>query len=195
MPIPKSREQLLDAIEINFERLARDLGKVPAHKTNEATLEGHAKGRVMSVHNLASYLLGWNNLVLKWIEKDAKGEPINFPETAFKWNQLGALAQKFYADFDAVPFDQLLKDLEIAKQKIVDFLSDQTDEFLYGASWHGKIHHGSNDPTQYVFALCQCASAATEVEASERYCVIQAFGNGPPGEICVSCQPNPTLFS
>ena len=117
MPIPESREELLFAIETNFERLAKDLGTVPAQAANEATLEGHAKGTMMSVHNLASYLLGWNNLVLKWIEKDAQGELIDFPETGFKWNQLGALAQKFYADFDAVPFDQLLKDLEVAKRK------------------------------------------------------------------------------
>ena len=118
--------------------LLRSLGRY----TNEATLEGHVKGTMMSVHNLVSYLPGWNNLVLKWIEKDAKGELIDFPETGFKWNQLGALAQKFYADFDAVPFDQLLKDLEIAKQKIVDFISGQTDEQLYGAPWYEKYTVG-----------------------------------------------------
>ena len=138
MPVPESRKELLDAIETNFERLAKDLETVPEELAIEATLEGHAKGTMMSVHNLVSYLLGWNNLVLKWIEKDAKGELIDFPETDFKWNQLGALAQKFYVDYDAVPFVQLLKDLESAKQKIVDFVSDQTDGFLYGASWYRK---------------------------------------------------------
>ena len=142
MPIPESREELLEAIETNFERLAKDLGTVPAQHTNEATLEGHAKGTMMSAHNLVSYLLGWNNLVLKWVEKDAKGELIDFPETGYKWNHLGALAQKFYADFDAVPFDQLLKDLEIAKQKIVKFISDKNDEFLYGAPWYEKYTMG-----------------------------------------------------
>lgn len=138
MPIPGSREELLEAIETSYERLAGDLGTVPAQKTGEATLEGHARGTVMSVHNLVSYLLGWNHLVLKWIELDAKGKPIDFPETGFKWNQLGALAQKFHADYDAVPFDRLLQDLEAAKRKIVDFISGQTDERLYGAPWYGK---------------------------------------------------------
>ena len=138
MAIPKSRDELLDAIETNFERLAKDLETVPAQRTSEKTLEGHVKGTEMSVHNLVSYLLGWNDLVLKWIEKDGKGEQIDFPETGFKWNQLGALAQKFYAEFEAVPFDQLLKNLEIAKQKIVTFISCQTDEKLYGAPWYGK---------------------------------------------------------
>ena len=138
MPVPESREELLDAIGTSFERLAKDLQTVPEELAHEATLEGHAKGTMMSVHNLVSYLLGWNNLVLKWIEKDAQGEPIDFPETDFKWNQLGALAQKFYVDYDALPFAQLLKDLESAKQKIVDFVSDQSDEFLYGESWYRK---------------------------------------------------------
>ncbi len=138
MSIPASRQELLNAIETNFDHLYRDLKAVPVSRCNETTLEGHAKGTVMSVHNLVSYLLGWNKLVLKWIEKDAEGESIDFPETDFKWNQLGALAQKFYSDFETVPFDQLMKELEIAKQKIVAFISKQTDEQLYGSTWYGK---------------------------------------------------------
>ena len=143
MPIPESREQLINAIETNFERLAKDLETVPVQETNEAALEGHVKGTMMSEHNLVRYLLGWKNLVLKWIEKDAaKGEPIDFPETGFKRNQLGALAQKFYADYDAVPFDQFLREFDIAKQKIIDFISVQTDEQLYGAAWYEKCTMG-----------------------------------------------------
>ncbi len=38
----------------------------------------------MSVRNMVSYLLGWNDLVLKWIENDTKGKLIDFPETGFK---------------------------------------------------------------------------------------------------------------
>ncbi len=142
MPVPKSQKELLDAIQVNFYRLFEDLLAVPAQKVTEATLEGHAKGTVMSVHNLVSYLLGWNLLVLKWIEKDAKGEPINFPDAGFKWNQLGALAQKFYSDFDDVPFDQLLRDFEIAKQNIVAFIATQSNERLYGAPWYKKYTLG-----------------------------------------------------
>ena len=137
-----SGEELLDAIETNFERLAKELRTVPEELANESSLEGHAKGTMMSVHNLVSYLLGWNNLVLKWIEKDSEGELIDFPETGFKWNQLGALAQKFYVDYEAVPLGRLLKDLESAEQKIVDFISDQSDEILYASSWYRKYSLG-----------------------------------------------------
>ena len=142
MPVPSSRQELLDAIELNFDRLYRDLETIPVSRCTQKNLEGHAKGTVMSVHNLVSYLLGWNKLVMKWIERDIRGEPIDFPETGFKWNQLGALAQKFYADFENVPFDQLLKQLETAKQEIVAFISDQTDAQLYGSPWYEKYTMG-----------------------------------------------------
>ncbi len=142
MPIPGSREGLLEAIETNFRHLDKELRTVPASRGHEATLEGHARNTVMSVHNLASYLLGWNRLVLKWMEKDAKGESIDFPETGFRWNQLGKLAQKFYSDSDAVPLDRLLDDLEAAKLEIVTLISTQTNERLYGKSWYRKYTMG-----------------------------------------------------
>ena len=96
----------------------------------------------MSVRNLVSYLLGLNDLVLKWIENDAKGNLIDFPETGFKWNQPGALAQEFDAGFDAVSFDQLWIDPEIAKREFVDFISGQADEQSYGAPWKGRYTKG-----------------------------------------------------
>ena len=50
---------------------------------------------MMSIHNLVSYLVGWSSLVLKWNRKSEDKEPIDFPETGYKWNELGRLAQKF----------------------------------------------------------------------------------------------------
>ncbi len=142
MPIPTSRSELIDAIEGNFAKLFKDLENFPAERCQETTLEGHAKGTMMNVHNLVSYLVGWNHLVLKWIDLDAKGKVIDFPETSFQWNQLGSLAQKFYSDYEDVPFDCLLNKFEDAKQRIVTFISAQTDDRLYGANWYGKYTLG-----------------------------------------------------
>ena len=47
-------------------------------------MEGHAKDTIMSVNNLVSYLIGWNELVLKWLDQDAKGKDIEFPEVGYK---------------------------------------------------------------------------------------------------------------
>ena len=97
---------------------------------------------MMSVHNLVSYLVGWNHLVLKWIDFDSKGAAIDFPESGFQWNQLGALAQKFYSDYEDIPFDELLTAFEDAKTRIVAFISSQTDYRLYGVNWYKKYTLG-----------------------------------------------------
>ncbi|WP_326491305.1 ClbS/DfsB family four-helix bundle protein, partial [Rhodovulum sulfidophilum] len=73
-----------------------------------ASMEGHAAGTMMSPADLVAYLLGWNELVLKWLDRDDRGEAVEFPETGFKWNQLGSLAQKFYADYQHLDWHELL---------------------------------------------------------------------------------------
>ena len=60
------------------------LNRIPPEITSELSMEGHAKGATMSVHNLVAYLLGWNKLVVKWITNDAKGLSVDFPETGYK---------------------------------------------------------------------------------------------------------------
>ncbi len=127
---------MLAAINTNFDKLMEDLRAVPRAIVDECTMEGHAKGKMMSVANLAAYLTGWNELVLKWLHHDATGEAIDFPETGFKWNELGRLAQKFYSDYEAVPYPQLLDRLETAKAKIVSEIEDRDNDALYGRPWY-----------------------------------------------------------
>src|SRR5262245_61662394 len=104
MSIPQTRKQLLDAIDSNYRKLPNDLTNIPLDSTHEKTMEGHAKGSQMSVANLLSYLIGWNQLVLKWCERKSQGQPVDFPETGYKWNEQGRLAQKFYADYSDLDY-------------------------------------------------------------------------------------------
>lgn len=137
MAVPQNKIELLKAIGTTFDKLLKDLRAVPPAKVDESSMEGHAKDTRMSVANLAAYLLGWNELVLKWLDRDAAGEPIDFPDTGFKWNELGRLAQKFYRDYEAMPYAQLLARLEAAKDRIVAEVEARTDEDLYGKPWYG----------------------------------------------------------
>eukprot|EP01034_Spumella_vulgaris_P013190 gene13190-16828_t len=108
MTVPQNKQELLDAINTRYEKLLSVIRRVPMPRVNECSLEGHAKGTQMSVANLVAYLVGWNELVLKWLDADAAGTVIDFPETGLKWNQVGQLAPKFYRDYQGTPFAQLL---------------------------------------------------------------------------------------
>lgn len=138
MAVPQDKIALLAAIEGEFSKLCKAFSQVPAALADEQSLPGHAKDTMMSVHNLAAYLLGWNELVLKWLARDAAGEPIDFPETGFKWNELGRLAQKFYRDYDTLSLEQILDRLMLAQTHIVAYVSASSDEQLYGQPWYGK---------------------------------------------------------
>ncbi|MFX7629046.1 ClbS/DfsB family four-helix bundle protein, partial [Acinetobacter baumannii] len=70
MAVPQSKTELLSAIEVSFDKLMTDLRAVPLDLADDCGLDGHAAGTRMSIANLVSYLIGWNELVLKWLDRD-----------------------------------------------------------------------------------------------------------------------------
>lgn len=142
MAVPVSKTELLAAIGTTFDKLMADLGQVPESRARESSLEGHAAGTVMSPADLVAYLLGWNELVLKWLDRDDRGEPVDFPETGFKWNQLGLLAQKFYRDYQSLDWRELLDRLTAAKERLVETISSRSNDELYGKPWYDKWTKG-----------------------------------------------------
>jgi len=135
MAVPPSKTELLSAIEVSFDKLMTDLRAVPLDLADDCGLDGHAAGTRMGIANLVSYLIGWNELVLKWLDRDKAGLPVDFPETGFKWSELGRLAQKFYRDYEALPYPALLQRLETAKERIVSEIESRSDDTLYGRCW------------------------------------------------------------
>lgn len=142
MPVPQNKDELLKAIEHNFSNLIQDLRAIPDDLVDRKSLDGHVAGSLMSVTNLLAYLVGWNELVLKWLAKDAAGQSIDFPDTGYKWNELGKLAQKFYLDYDDLPYQQLLDRLDSAKRQIVALIETRSNEQLYGSVWYEKWSMG-----------------------------------------------------
>lgn len=136
MGIPSNKVELLLAIDTHFGKLLKALQAVPESRVQEQVMEGHSKGTRMSVANLVAYLIGWNELVIKWIERDAAGLPVDFPETGFKWNELGRLAQTFYLDHEGLAYPALLARLMAARSRIVELIAERGDDQLYGRPWY-----------------------------------------------------------
>lgn len=138
MGVPQTKAELLAEIDKNFNKLIGYLNVIPPDITSEPSMDGHAKGTVMSVCDLVSYLLGWNTLVVKWITRNEQGQDVDFPETGYKWNQLGLLAQRFYQDFKELGYAERIDALTTQKHKIVTLIEARTDAALYGEAWYGK---------------------------------------------------------
>jgi hypothetical protein len=142
MAIPASKDELLGAIEERFDKLIADLDRVPADQARDPSLPGHAKGTVMSPADLVAYLVGWQALVLKWLDRDDRGMQVAFPEEGYSWNELGALAQKFYSDCHTTDWPYLMNRLCTGKAEVVQTINDRSDKELYGVPWYGKWTKG-----------------------------------------------------
>lgn len=142
MPVPHDKTTLLHAIQTNYEKLGRELATIPETLSTIQNMEGHAQGTRMSINNLLSYLIGWGTLVLKWHQELDKGRIPDFPETGFKWNELGNLARKFYDDFAAYDFTTLTAKLDEIVSRITTLVTQTSDEMLYEQAWYKKYTMG-----------------------------------------------------
>lgn len=138
MAVPQNKEELQKAISTNFEKLQKDLKTIPQELTAIQELEGHSKGTLMSINNLLAYLVGWGELVLKWNKRKDNNEFVDFPETGYKWNELGKLAQKFYKDYKDDDFEILTKKLQKTVDQILELIESKSNEELYETSWYEK---------------------------------------------------------
>jgi hypothetical protein len=138
MAIPKNKEELYNAITNNYKKLTTELANIPIDLTEKKELDGHSKNTLMSINDLVAYLVGWGQLVLKWNNKKNKGLDVDFPETGFKWNELGLLAQKFYKDYEKDDFNILTRKLEKTTNEILNIIENKTNTELYEIAWYDK---------------------------------------------------------
>lgn len=138
MPVPANKEELLKAIETNYSKLKKELETISVEETAVKELDGHAKGTLISIDNLLAYLIGWGELVLKWNKNRSENKPVDFPETGYKWNELGKLVQKFYADYQNDDFNTLIQKLDDTVKKITSLIESKNNDELYGVGWYEK---------------------------------------------------------
>jgi hypothetical protein len=138
MAIPNNKIELIKAINESYEKLNIELTNITNDLAEIKELQGHAKNTLMSINNLVAYLIGWGQLVLKWNNKKEKNLPVDFPETGYKWNQLGQLAQKFYKDYEAYNLSILSAKLNNTTNKILKLIENKTNEELYETNWYDK---------------------------------------------------------
>ncbi|WGQ11558.1 ClbS/DfsB family four-helix bundle protein [Pedobacter gandavensis] len=138
MAVPTNKVELQTAIRINYDKLSNELLSIPKELADLKELEGHSKGTLMSINNLLAYLVGWGQLVLEWNRKKDNHEQVDFPESGFKWNELGKLAQKFYIDYQDYDYDTMLLRLDEVVKTILVLIESKSNEKLYEMTWYDK---------------------------------------------------------
>jgi len=136
--VPSNKKELISEITKTYQKLRLDLEKILEKQTRKCELKGHIKETKISICNLVSYLIGWGELVLKWNRIKGQGKEPDFPETGYKWNELGKLALKFYSDYSFYDYKKLLFKFDMTVKKILKLVENKTDKQLYQIPWYKK---------------------------------------------------------
>ncbi len=134
--VPKNKDELELAINSIFSKLMTDYRAIPESKARKVGVEGNVKGTFISVSDTVAYLIGWGKLVLKWHRLKSQNQPVDFPETGYKWNQLGLLAESFHEEYRDWKYKDLLVELEFTINEILLLISSISNHELYGVAWY-----------------------------------------------------------
>ena len=134
--IPKNKDELELAINSIFAKLMADYRSIPESNVRISGVEGNVKGTLISVSDTLAYLIGWGKLVLKWHRLKSQNQRVDFPETGYKWNQLGLLAESFHEEYCEWQYDDLLIEFETTVNEILLLISSLSDHELYGVAWY-----------------------------------------------------------
>ncbi|ASO30942.1 hypothetical protein CG015_17120 [Vibrio anguillarum] len=136
--VPQSKDELLAAINSIFPKLVDDYRIVPESLSRKCEIEGNVKGTQISICDTVAYLVGWGKLVLKWHSLKSQGLPVDFPDTGYKWNQLGLLAVSFHDQYSDWKYEDLLKELDLTINELIYLVSSLDNEELYETVWYEK---------------------------------------------------------
>lgn len=87
---------------------------------------------------MIAYQLGWLNLLQSWDADEQNGHEVVTPAVGYKWNQLGALYQKFYDDYQDQSLAQLQDRFKMAVDDLISWLAGFSEDELFhsgGRKW------------------------------------------------------------
>lgn len=140
--VPKNKEELQKSIIVAFDKIFADYSTIPSQISRKTGVVGNVKGTEISVSDTVSYLIGWGKLVLKWYDLKSKNQAVDFPETGYKWNELGRLAQHFHSEYHDWSYDKLINEFTITTDRILVLIESLDNQTLYGETWFEKYTLG-----------------------------------------------------
>ena len=91
---------------------------------------------------LIAYQLGWMNLLRGWDRDELAGKEVITPAPGYKWNQMGALYQGFYDQYQDKSLEQLKEEFETTVSSFLEWLDGFSEEQIFepaGRKWAASI--------------------------------------------------------
>lgn len=126
--------------------------------------------------NLA-YQLGWMALIQKWEQEEKDGKTVEMPAPGIKWNQMGPLHERFYADYKQSSLEEMTVMFNKAVDTTCKWIENSPNDALFqpgGRKWAQST--ASNWPVWkwvHINTVAPFKSFRTKVRKWKKLCAAQ----------------------
>ena len=153
MARPKTKDELLEAAELNYDKLLKLIDSMTEIELNtEFDFSADTKkkeahwSRDKNLRDILIHLHEWHNLMLQWVANNKAGVRKPFLMEGYNWKTYGEMNIVFWKRNQAVSFDMALEQLKESHKKIMDTIQTMSNDELFQKNvydWVGGSTIGS----------------------------------------------------
>jgi len=143
MPRPKSKEELLDLSEANFNKLNEFIDNLPQEK-REA--EFHPGTMNRNIRDVLAHLYEWHLMMEKWYTEGTKGEKPAIPAEGYTWKTTPELNRKIWEKYSGHELNDIRKKFELTHYGIYSIIEKHSNQELFEkkrCKWTGTTSLGA----------------------------------------------------
>lgn len=153
MARPKTKDELLELAELNYDKLLKLIDSMTEIELNtEFDFSADAKkkeahwGRDKNVRDILIHLHEWHNLMLEWVANNKAGVRKPFLMEGYNWKTYGDMNIVFWKRNQAVSLDMALEQFKESHKKIMNTIHTMSNDELFQKNvydWVGGSTIGS----------------------------------------------------
>ncbi len=150
---PATKTELIDAAQLNYEKLKKLIASMPEPALNTLfdfsddpkKKEAHWS-RDKNIRDILIHLYEWHQLLLKWIQGNMDGGDVPFLPEPYTWKTYGEMNMEFWKKHQSTPPEKAQTMLDASHRAVLELLDSFSNEELFTKKyykWSGTTSVGS----------------------------------------------------
>ncbi len=153
MPRPKTKKDLIDLSNMNFEKLLKIIDNLSQKEfntefdfSNNPKLKEAHWSRDKNVRDVLIHLYEWHQLLINWINKNQNGEKVSFLPEPYTFKNIAPMNITFWEKHQNTSYEKSLELLKNSHKQVMNLIENFSNEELFTNKyfdWTGTTSLGS----------------------------------------------------
>lgn len=144
MARPKTKEELIQAAHVSFDKLLKLIDSMPEVALNqEFDFSSDAKkkeqhwARDKNLRDVLVHIYEWHLLLIKWVISNSEGNEANFIPEPYTWKTYGEMNVEFWKSHQNTKLESAKKMLRKSHSDLLELVQNFSDEQLFTKKYFG----------------------------------------------------------